>query len=408
MGAGCPALVLESEDFVDITPPSAVIEQTQAAPEPAPQPRRRRWRALAGLLRDPKFLLVVVLPTVLAAVYYGAVASDVYTSESRFVVRSPQRQQQGSLGALLMGNSFSRSTDDTYSVNDFMTSRDALRELDQKLKVRAAFEHENIDPVNRFPGWDRDRSFEAFHKYYLDHVSINYDSTSSISVLQVRAFTAADAKNINELLLEMGERLLNNMNQRSRQDLIEAAERDVREAEDRSKAVAAELAAFRSDRAVLDPTAQGTLQLQGVAKAEEELASTETQLAELRQVSPNNPQVELLERRVQSLRTVVGQQNARLLGKQGGLASKAPAYDKLTLEKTFAERQLGAALAALDTARSEAARKQLYLERLVEPNLPDTALEPRRVRSVVSVLLVGLVTWCVLSLVVAGVREHID
>jgi capsular polysaccharide transport system permease protein len=359
-------------------------------------------------LFDLKFLFVVFVPTLLAALYYGLVASDVYMSESRFVVRSPQRQQQGTLGALLAGSSFSRSADDTYSVNDFMSSRDALRELNEKLKIQAAFEKIEIDPINRFPSWDRDRSFEAFYRYYLDHVFINYDATSSISVLQVRAFSAADAKNVNELLLEMGERLLNNMNQRSRQDLIEAAERDVRMAEERAKLVAAELASFRSDRSVLDPTAQGVLQLQGVAKAEEDLAAAEGQLAELRQVSPNNPQVELLERRVQSLRTIVGQQNSRLLGKQGGLASKSPAYDRLTLEKGFAERQLAASLAALDAARSEAVRKQLYLERLVQPNLPDTALEPRRFRGVLSVLVVAVIAWGVLSLIVAGIREHIE
>jgi capsular polysaccharide transport system permease protein len=62
----------------------------------------------------------------------------------------------------------------------------------------------------------------------------------------------------------------------------------------------------------------------------------------------------------------------------------------------------------LDTARNEAARKQLYLERLVQPHLPDKAVEPRRMRGVVTVLLVGLVLWGVVALVVASVREHTD
>ena len=34
----------------------------------------------------------VLLPTVLAILYFGPIASDVYISESRFVVRNPQRQ----------------------------------------------------------------------------------------------------------------------------------------------------------------------------------------------------------------------------------------------------------------------------------------------------------------------------
>jgi capsular polysaccharide transport system permease protein len=74
----------------------------------------------------------------------------------------------------------------------------------------------------------------------------------------------------------------------------------------------------------------------------------------------------------------------------------------------LADKQLGIALAALETDRSEAARKQLYLERLVQPNLPDKALEPRRVRSILTVFLLGLIVWGAVSLVLASVREHAD
>jgi capsular polysaccharide transport system permease protein len=35
------------------------------------------------------FLLTVVLPTLIAVLYFGFIASDVYLSESRFVVRTP-------------------------------------------------------------------------------------------------------------------------------------------------------------------------------------------------------------------------------------------------------------------------------------------------------------------------------
>ena len=46
--------------------------------------RLRRWRW---------FALFVVLPTALAILYYGAVAADIYVSESRFVIKAPERQR---------------------------------------------------------------------------------------------------------------------------------------------------------------------------------------------------------------------------------------------------------------------------------------------------------------------------
>jgi len=357
---------------------------------------------------DAIFIGTVLVPTLLATVYYGAIASDVYISESRFVVRSPQRQAQSGLGALLQGNMFSRSQDDTYSVHDFIRSRDALRELDEKLAVRTAYSSKAIDFVNRFPALDWDSSFEALHRFYLKHVGIDYDTVSSISVLRVRAYTAEDSRKINDLLLQMGERLVNNLNTRSRQDLIEVADREVKQAEDRAKTAAVSLSAFRNDRGVFDPDRQGALQLQGVAKVNEELLAVETQLAQVRQVSPNNPQVATLASRAEALRQAAAAETAKVMGKGGSLTSKSPVFDRLVLERSFADRQLATALSTLGAARSEALRKQLYLERLVQPNLPDSSIEPRRLRSVLMVFVIGLVFWAIVSLAIASVREHID
>lgn len=382
--------------------PTTVITPTPAAPPPRPSRLKRLLRRF-----DAIFLVTVLVPTLLAVAYYGFVASDVYISESRFVVRSPQRQTQTGLGALLAGTGFTRSQDDTYSVHDYVRSRDALRELDQQLGLRQAYSQASIDPVNRFPAlewWDT--SFEALHRHYLKHVAIEYDTVSSITVLRVRAYTADDAQRINERLLEMGERLVNTMNIRSRQDLIQVAEAEVKAAEARAKEAAAALSSFRTDRRVFDPDRQGALQLQGVAKLREELLTAETQLAEVKRVSPNNPQVGTLEARVQALRKAVADESALVLGREGGLAAKSPVYDRLTLEKTFADRQLASALVALDSARNEAARKQLYLERLVQPNLPDMSVEPRRMRGVLTVLVVGIILWGIVGLIVASIREH--
>jgi capsular polysaccharide transport system permease protein len=356
---------------------------------------------------DRVFFFTVFLPTLLATVYYGFVASDVYISESRFVVRSPQRQSQTGLSALLQGSSFARSQDDTYSVHDFILSRDALKELQDKLQIKQAFTHGDIDLVNRFPGLERwDDSFEALYRHYLKHVGVEYDTVSSITVLRVRAYSAGEAGRINETLLQMGEALVNNMNTRSRQDLIKSAQQEVKAAEERAKSAAAALSSFRSDRAIFDPERQSAIQLQSVARMREELLAAEAQLSQVRKVSPNNPQIAALESRVQGLRAAIADENARVVGREGGLSSKSPAYERLALERTFADRQLAAALAALDNARNEAARKQLYLERLVQPNLPDKALEPRRLRSVLTVLVVGLMLWGIVSLVLASVREH--
>ena len=59
-------------------------------------------------------------------------------------------------------------------------------------------------------------------------------------------------------------------------------------------------------------------------------------------------------------------------------------YQRLELERQFAEKRLAAALTSFQEAQSEARRKQAYVERIVEPNVPDEAAEPRRLRGILA------------------------
>jgi capsular polysaccharide transport system permease protein len=361
------------------------------------------------LKRHIVLVLTVIVPTCAAILYYGFIASDVFISESRFLVRSPQRPMQGGfVGELLQGSGITHSQDDTYSVHDYILSRDALHELDAKLGVRNAFANKQVDLINRFPGLSWDDSFEEFYRYYGKHVGMDYDSASSISTLTVRAFTAQDAQRINDLLLQMSERLVNTLNERSRQDLIRYAAAEVKLATDKATAAAVALFEYRSKHEVFEPDKQAAIQLESVAKIQEELITTEAQLAQVQKLSPNNPQIAGLESRADTLRHAIETEAAKVTSANGSFSARAPNFERLTLETVFADKQLGVALADLESARSEALRQQLYLDRLVQPNLPDKAMEPRRIRSVFTVFLIGLIAWGVVSLLVAAIREHSD
>jgi capsular polysaccharide transport system permease protein len=374
--------------------------------EPALSARVNAW-----LARNLVFVLTVLVPTLLATGYFGLIASDVYVSESRFVVRSPQQRPPSALmDQILQGSAstLSHSDDDAYSVHDFIESRDALKELDDKLAIRSSYSNRQVDIFDRFPGLRWDDSFERFYIYYGKHVEVEYDPVSSITVLTVRAFAAKDAYNINRLLLEMSERLVNALNDRSRQDLIRFAEEDVRVAADKAHNASLAMLAFRSQQSVFDTDQQAEIQLEGVAKIQEDFVSTEAQLAQLTKLSPNNPQIPGLRSRAETLRKAIVSEGAKVTSKKGSLSAYAPAFQRLTLDSETADKLLQTAITELETARSEAAHQQLYLERLVQPNLPDKAMEPKRFRWTFTVFALGLITWGVVSLLLASIREHTD
>ena len=360
------------------------------------------------LRKNRLFLLCVALPTAMAIVYFGLVASDVYISESRFVVRSPQKPTVSGLGALLQGVGFSKAQDDSYTVHDYVLSRDALKEIDNKLGVAKAYSSSNVDIFNRFGAVDFDNSFEALYKYYQKKVDVQQDTASSISTVTVRAYTAQDAFNINQKLLELSEGLVNRLNERGRQDLIRSAAAEVAEAEKKSKIAASALSAYRNAKGVVDPERQATVQLQQVAKLQDELIATKTQLAQLKTFTPQNPQIQALELRARTLQNEIDMETNKVTGGDRSLANKAADFQRFALDREFAEKQLASALASLESARNDAQRKQVYIERIVQPSLPDIAMEPKRMRSILATFVLGLVAWGILSMLLAGVREHQD
>lgn len=353
------------------------------------------------------FLCTVVLPTLAATTYYGLIASDVYVSESRFVVRSPQKETQTSLfSSLLDSTGFSRSQDDTYAVNDYMTSRDALAALNRNDYFVKAYSGRNGDALSRFPAFDFDRSFEGLYKYYGKQVDVTLDSTTSITSLKVNAFTAQDAYRINERLLELAEQLVNRMNDRARRDTLKVARDEVVRAEDRVKDASLALSGYRNDQNIFDPEKQSALKLQQAVALQQALVETKTQLAQLQSVAPDNPQIPVLRTRIASLQSEINSTTGAVVGDKSSLARKAPGYERLMLEREFAEKQLASAMASLETARTQVQKQQLYLERIAAPGLPDQALLPKRIRDVITVFIAGLIAWGSLSLLVSSVREH--
>jgi len=238
-------------------------------------------------------------------------------------------------------------------------------------------------------------------------VKVEYDSTSSISTLSVRAYSAADAHRFNERLLEMAEDTVNKLNLRGRTDLVRFSEREVNEAKEKARNAASALSDYRNRAGVVDPEKQAAVQLQMVSKLQDELIATRTQLLQLRNMAPDNPQIESLEVKVKGLSDQIGDEMGKVAGSNKSLSSSAAQYQRLALESQFADKQLAAAMASMAEAKNEAMRKQAYVERIVQPNLPDEPLEPRRMRGILSVFALGLIAWGIIRLLVAGVREHV-
>lgn len=354
------------------------------------------------------FLATVVAPTLLAVAYFGFLASDVYISESRFVVKSPEVKRPTGIGALLDTAGFSSSGEEISAARSYVISRDALAALERGGGFRKAYEGSEVSIFDRFNPTGFFGSFEDLYRYFQSKVRVDIDPVTSITTLTVRGYNPDDARRINGQLLEMAESTVNRLSTRGRTDLVRFAQVEVDEAKARAQAANISLAAYRNKAGVVDPEKQAAVQMQMISKLQDELIATRTQLRQVQNLTPRNPQIGALRVRADELSRQIGDQMSQVAGGSGSLANTAVRYQALALESQYADKQLTAALASLQDARNEARRKQAYVERIVSPNRPDAPLEPRRLRGILATLVLGLFAYGILSMLLAGVREHTD
>jgi ABC-2 type transport system permease protein/capsular polysaccharide transport system permease protein len=385
----------------------SMADESAGASSPSDEavtPEHRRFT----LFRQPLFLAVVALPTLLAVLYFGFIASDVYVSESRFVVRSPSRTQMSPLGALLNTSGIAGPGEETNAVIEYVKSRDALRATDRDGLVRKAFGPDRANWLDRFGGMFGGTSQEHLFRYFDGKMAIETDPTTQVARLSVRAFDPSDARAINRRLIEQSEGLVNQMTERARSDAISVAQKEVDEAKDRAREAAVALSRYRNQRGIVDPKEEAEVRLQMISKLQDELIATRTQLQQMQIYTPRASQIPYLRTRQTSLEHEITEQTRMITGSDSSLSGAAVRYQELWLASQLSEKLLAASVTSFEEAKADARRKRAYVERVAEPSLPDYPMEPRRFRGVLATLLLSLLAWGIASTLLAGIREHRD
>jgi capsular polysaccharide transport system permease protein len=235
---------------------------------------------------------------------------------------------------------------------------------------------------------------------------LSEDSSTNALGLQVKAYTPEDAFRFNRQLLDLTESTVNRLNERGRSDLIEYAEAEVASAKARSQSAALALAGYRNRSRVVDPQMEAQAQMQMISNLQTQLIAARTELAQVQRYAPENPRIPVLETQIGTIQSQINAEMGKVTGGRNSLAGNTVEYQRLTLESDFADKQLAAALSSLEQAKADARRKQAYVERIVQANLPDGPVGPLRLRGIFATLVLSLIAYGILRMLLAGVKEH--
>jgi capsular polysaccharide transport system permease protein len=354
------------------------------------------------------FLLLVVFPTLLVAAYYYLMASDQYESGADFVVRRSETASTGTGGmGQLLGFNFGTSStaSEAYIVEEYLLSHNAVRRLRDEDQLVERFRRPGTDWISRL--WYSDPNPENLLSYYKGQVTIRQDSETGITHLRVHAFRPDDAYHLSRKLLLLGEERINSLNTRTFNDQVATARRELGQAEEALFKAQRKLTGFRRLREDIDPEGSGKAQIGLVANLTGDLVAVRARLRAMEGViSRNSPQYQALSSQLRALEGQVAGQSSRIAGQEKSIATTLGDYEDLVIRREHAAKRYSAAAAQYEQAKAEASRKQLYLIRVVDANLPVKSLFPERGKIVLTVFFSLLIAYAVGWLLMAGVKEH--
>ena len=368
----------------------------------------RKWRKLRRWVKKRAFLTALVLPTVLAFVYFLVLASPMYVSHASFAIRSSDTTASPGADLASMFLKTSGSTgNDAYIINDYIQSLDLAQDIDRELALVAHYSSREHDVISRL--WQRPTQDELT-RYWRWAVVPQLNVDTGIIALEVKAYTPAMAQALTRAVLARSEALVNAMNERARRDAVELAREEVRRAEGRVRQAQSAMRDFRDAHNLIDPktTAAGLQSL--VTGLEAEATALRTQISEAKSyMKADAPLLKSLHQRLAAVEKQLAEEKLRVAGQsstQGNLNAIVAEYEDLAIEAEFAQRQLVSAMTSLEQARIQQMAQTRYVVAYQQPTLPDESLYPRPFLFTLYVFVGLLLLLGIVSLVWASIREH--
>lgn len=352
---------------------------------------------------------VVGIPTLVAILYFGFVASDLYVAEAKFSVRSAKGAVSTTgLSALLASPVISGGGHDAMVVMDYANSEDMLDKLSEHIDIAGHYGDPSVDPLSRLPA---DATQKERLDYFRKRVSVSRDSTSDVMTVKVRAFTPEMAQRIATLVIDLNEELVNELSDRMEEDAVSTARSEMERAVQRLRSTAKDINRFQTSNDSVSPADESAALFGRLSSIESKLSETRAELTEKRAyMRESSADIVVLKNRVNALEQQLRLERGRVTGADdsvGYLGSLIEAFQPLVLEQEIAQQQYASSLAAFEAARIDGQRKKLYLITFVAPNFPDAPTEPRRVMKVISVMVFSFLFYLVGGLLWSALEDHI-
>lgn len=362
--------------------------------------------------KKTSFMLFVILPSIVAAVYYAFVASSQYISESRMVVRTIGVSEQFDTSEKRDGRSIiggDSLTQDSYIVANYLQSPQLVRILNDRIGLHDMFSKLTIDWFSRLPGTAK---FEDLHKYWLQQVDTYVDGPSGIIILTIRAFSPDDAATISRAAMQAANEMIDMISEKAKRDLIKRGENDMDLALNQYRKALDDLREYQNETGILDPLASAKMLNAVIAKLTEQKLTLTVNLNSMRAAGADNSArardlkrtIEAIDEQIKLRQDSVAGNDMPSAGVQ--LSSSLTEFSRLETQRIVTQAIYESTVRNLDTAKSTALKRTTFISVFSDAEIPEKSRYPQRFSQWL-IIFGGLLTlWMTATLIWMSIEDH--
>ena len=188
---------------ISTTPPETNVPVEQSTVSSIGSSRLKSLKAF--IVQNLSFIALVVVPFLIALIYFTMIASDRYVSTAEIIVKdnSSSSATPSAMDFLLAGSS--SNTQDALLVVNYIHSLDMARLINQALSLKDYYQ-KNGDFASQLYGW---ASQEDYLNYVRNHIEVNHDELSGIIRIDAQAFDPDFSQQLVTLIIEKSEQFVN-------------------------------------------------------------------------------------------------------------------------------------------------------------------------------------------------------
>ncbi|MFN6980430.1 MAG: hypothetical protein ACK4NU_00740 [Brevundimonas sp.] len=360
------------------------------------------WERLTVPFRRSKAWTIVAVcaagGALVGLIYAVLIALPLYSSVATVVVRggTGELSQSGAVAMTRRASAAASGADaiallDGFLVQEYLSSPDAMRELDRRVQLFDMFPGGSWDPFHPLPS---SPSPEDKLVFYRSVVKVHYSLTRQTVEIEGRAKRPDQAARIAQATMQIAEDFINRYNARVRRDLLATSEHTVQEAEDGVSTAQAAIRDLRNTTGRLDPEAEANRIGAVIQQLEIQRAGAVAERDALRSLGApeGSPKVIDLNTRIATLERFIEAERTKLVGSTAAISGNISSFENANADLRMAQETLTEARSQMLLAQTNLTRQQRYLLTISSPTAPTQHSWPRLFLALLAGAAVGFIS----------------